>query len=341
MFTRRLVLTAAASVFAFGATVAAHAADWKTQIPELTFALVPAENAAETNNRWQPMMDYLSKKLGVKVTLRIVNDYAAVIEGQKAGNIHIALYGPASYARAYKKVTLRIVNDYAAVIEGQKAGNIHIALYGPASYARAYKVGADVTPFAMEVVNGGIKGYHSVLYVKKDSPYKKLEDLKDKPVAFVDPNSTSGNNVPRFEMNKMGLDPDKFFSKVVYSGTHENSVLALQQGTVEAAFNAWDNENSSTLMKMQTKGIAKYDDYRIIFKSAQIVNSPIAYLNSLPEDAKAAIRDAFLNAYTNDRAAFFKAYDGKYQSYEATSHDAYKGVVELITFVDELKKKSS
>jgi len=91
MFTRRLVLTAAASVFAFGATVAAHAADWKTQIPELTFALVPAENAAETNNRWQPMMDYLSKKLGVKVTLRIVNDYAAVIEGQKAGNIHIAL----------------------------------------------------------------------------------------------------------------------------------------------------------------------------------------------------------------------------------------------------------
>ena len=304
MFTRRLVMAAAASVFAFGATVAAHAADWKTQIPELTFALVPAENAADTNNRWQPMMDYLSKKLGVKVTLRIVN-------------------------------------DYAAVIEGQKAGNIHVALYGPASYARAFKIGADITPFAMEVLNGGIKGYYSVLYVKKDSPYKTLKDLKDKPVAFVDPNSTSGNNVPRFEMNKMGLDPDKFFSKVVYSGTHENSVLALQQGTVEAAFNAWDSETSSTLMKMQTKGIAKYDDYRIIFKSSQIVNSPIAYLNSLPDDAKAAIRDAFLNAYTNDRAAFDKAYDGKYQSYEATTHDAYKGVVDLITFVDELKKKSS
>ena len=238
MLTRRLVLAAAASALAFGATVSAHAADWKAQYPELTFALVPAENAADTTNRWQPMMDYLSKKLGVKVTLRIVN-------------------------------------DYAAVIEGQKASNIHVALYGPASYARAYKIGADVTPFAMEVLNGGIKGYYSVLYVKKDAPYKKLEDLAGKPVAFVDPNSTSGNNVPRFEMNKLGLDPDKFFSKVVYSGTHENSVLALQQGTVEAAFNAWDSETSSTLMKMQTKGIAKYDDYRIIFKSAQIVNSPI------------------------------------------------------------------
>ena len=99
MMTRRLILAAAASAIALGATATAQAGDWKAQYPELTFALVPAENAADTNNRWQPMMDHLSKKLGVKVTLRIVNDYAAVIEGQKAGNIHIALYGPASYAR--------------------------------------------------------------------------------------------------------------------------------------------------------------------------------------------------------------------------------------------------
>lgn len=302
MLTRRVVLGAViASTVAVMAT-SSQAADWRAKYPEVSFAMIPGENAADTNARWTPMMDYLSKKLGVKVSLRIVN-------------------------------------DYAAVIEGQKAGNIHIALYGPASYARAFKVGADVSPFAIEVLKGGVKGYHSVLYVKKDAPYQKLEDLKDKPVAFVDPNSTSGNNVPRFEMNKLNLDPDKFFSKVVYAGTHENAVLALQQGTVEAAFNAWDNDTSSTLMKMQTKGMAKYDDYRIIFKSTQIVNSPIAYLNSLPDDMKADIRDAVLNAYKNDQAAFDKAYDGKYQSYEPVTHDAYKPVVELITFVDEMKKK--
>lgn len=303
MFNRRLMIAATAAVAAMGVVNQASAEDWKTKFPELTFALVPAENAADTTARWTPMMEYLAKKLGVKVTMRIVN-------------------------------------DYAAVIEGQKAGNIQIALYGPASYARATKVGADISPFAMEVSKGGLKGYYSVLYVKKDSPYQKLEDLQGKPVAFVDPNSTSGNNVPRFELNKLGLDADKFFSKIVYSGTHENSVLALSQGTVEAAFNAWDSETSSTLMKMETKGIAKYSDYRIIFKSAQIINSPIAYLNTLPDNAKEAIRDAFLNAYTNDRAAFDKAYDGKYESYIPVTHDAYKGIVDLITFVDELKKKS-
>jgi len=36
---------------------------------------------------------------------------------------------------------------------------------------------------------------------------------------LVDPNSTSGNNVPRFELDKMGIpDADTYFSKVVFTG---------------------------------------------------------------------------------------------------------------------------
>ena len=65
------------------------------------FAVVPAENASGVTDRYAPFVDTCRKELGVKVTLRIANDYAAVIEGQRAGNIHIANYGPASYARAY------------------------------------------------------------------------------------------------------------------------------------------------------------------------------------------------------------------------------------------------
>ncbi len=60
--------------------------------------MVPAENASGVSDRYAPFMDYLSKELGVPVKLRIANDYAAVIEGQRAGNIQIACYGPASYS---------------------------------------------------------------------------------------------------------------------------------------------------------------------------------------------------------------------------------------------------
>src|SRR5258708_19750616 len=98
MIDRRIFLAGAAAL-ALTAS-AASAQEWKTKYPELTFAVVPAENASGVTERWTPFVAYLSKELGVKVTLRIANDYAAVIEGQRAGNIHIASYGSASFARA-------------------------------------------------------------------------------------------------------------------------------------------------------------------------------------------------------------------------------------------------
>src|SRR5512146_1695611 len=82
------------------AGTAASAQDWKTKYPEITFAVVPAENASGVTERFTPFVAYLSKELGIKVNLRIANDYAAVIEGQRAGNIQIASYGSASFARA-------------------------------------------------------------------------------------------------------------------------------------------------------------------------------------------------------------------------------------------------
>jgi phosphonate transport system substrate-binding protein len=67
-----------------GAAAAAGSAvgeDWRTQYRELVFAVVPAENATGVDYRYMPFVAYLARELGTKVTLRIANDYAAVIEG--------------------------------------------------------------------------------------------------------------------------------------------------------------------------------------------------------------------------------------------------------------------
>src|SRR5215470_13434507 len=168
MITRRLVLAGAAAL-AF--TASASAEDWKAKYPELTFAVVPAENASGVTERFAPFIDYLSKELGTKVTLRVANDYAAVIEGQRAGNIQIGYYGPASFARA--RLT-----------------------------------GVKTDAFVIEVNGDGSKGYYSVFYVLAKSPYQKIEDLKGNNLGLVDPNSTSGNNMPRFKLNELGIDPE-------------------------------------------------------------------------------------------------------------------------------------
>lgn len=303
MLTRRHTLTLAAGLAATLATPA-FAQDWKAKYPELVFAIIPAENASGVTERYTPFVNYLSKELGTKVTLRIAN-------------------------------------DYAAIIEGQRAGNIHIASYGPSSFARARMTGAKVDAFAIETNLDGTKGYHSVFYVKKDSPYQKVEDLKGKNLGLVDPNSTSGNNVPRFALNGMKIEPETFFGKVVYTGSHENAIIALQQGTVDIVANWWNDEQESNLQRMVRKNMAKADDFRIIFKSEQIVNSPLAYLSDLPEELKAKIRDAILNITTKDKAAFDKIYEGKQGPLVAVDNKAYDPIIELNKFVDELRKKKS
>src|SRR6476620_5491407 len=100
MYNRRLLLGTAFGAGALAFAGQALAQSWKDKFPELVLPVVPAENASGVTERYQPFVDYLSKELGTKVTLRVANDYAAVIEGQRNGSIHLAGYGPASYARA-------------------------------------------------------------------------------------------------------------------------------------------------------------------------------------------------------------------------------------------------
>lgn len=304
MITRRMMGAALAALSLGGMAIEASAQDWKSKYPELVFATIPAENAGGVTERYGPMVAYLSKELETKVTLRIAQ-------------------------------------DYAALIEGQKASQIHIGMYGPSAFARAMSTGVKTEAFAIEVNGDGSMGYYSVLWVKKDSSAQKLEDLKGKNLCLVDPNSTSGNNVPRFAMSKLGIDPDTFFSKVVYAGSHENAVIGVQQGTCDAAFNWWNDENESNLLRMARKNMVKADDFRLIFKSEQIVNSPIAYLGELPDDLKKAIRDAVFAMSTKDKAAFDKIYEGKQLPWKPIDNKAYEPIVQLNKFVDDLRKKKS
>ncbi len=96
--------------------------------------------------------------------------------------------------------------------------------------------------------------------------------------------------MPMYALNKRGINAEKFFGKMLVTGSHENAVLALWQGTVDVAANAWNAPDDSILTRMLTKGMikhpdgspAKVDDFRIILKSDLIINSPTAYLDALP-----------------------------------------------------------
>jgi phosphonate transport system substrate-binding protein len=179
MIRRRTML---ASLAAAAVAPAAVAQSWKSTYPELVYAVVPTENASGVVDRFTPFAAYLSRTLGTKVTLRVAN-------------------------------------DYAAVIEGQRAGNIHVGYYGPASFSRARMTGVQTEAFVIDVNSDGTKGYCSVFYVRADSPYHNIQDLKGKNLELVD--STSGYNMPLHTLDKMNIEADKYFSRVLVTGSHE------------------------------------------------------------------------------------------------------------------------
>ena len=312
MPTRRHVLgtaLAAAAAAPFSG-IARAAGDWRGQYPEIVYAVIPQENASGTTDRYGPFMAYLTQALGVKATLRVAN-------------------------------------DYAAIIEGQRAGNIHVAYYGPASFARALVTGVKTSAFAIDVNSDGSKGYYSVFYAMADSPYQTVQDLKGKALGLVDPNSTSGYNMPLYALDKMGIDPKTFFSDVVIIGSHENAVIALASGQVQAAANFWSAPGESNLSRMLNKGMLKRpdgspmkeDDFRIVLKSDLIINSPTAALDTLPGDMKAAIRQAWFDAPQKAPDAFAKLSDGKDRPWAPVANADYNDTIKLIRFVDGLKKK--
>ena len=122
-------------------------------------------------------------------------------------------------------------------IEALKFKKAEIGHLGPKSYVEASTNNyANVEPIAQLQLANGSLGYRSCLLVASDSDIFSPEDTAGKTFAFNDPISTSGYLVPStFFMTEMNIDPQKYFSKVIFSGSHEASILAVANHKVEVA----------------------------------------------------------------------------------------------------------
>lgn len=278
--------------------------DWRAQYPKIIFAPSSSENEADRLVRAKPLQDYLKKALGVDMEIFMVSDYAGQIEALKAKKIQMASLGSDAYAAAYD------------VTKG------------------------NVEPLVVQMDAMGSTGYNSIVVVQSDSPYKSIADLKGRSFAFADPNSTSGFLFPTFYFRKMGINPDTYFSKWGFGGSHENDVIAVVNGTYDAGATYTTNEIKGVVQGMVAKGMIKKDAVRTIWKSAMIPNGPIAVLKDLPEQMKKDIQKAFLDFATADPEGF-KIYTapGGIQSYVAATHDRWLDIIAMREENIQLQKK--
>lgn len=218
----------------------------------LTVGLIPSEDSRAMIANSQAMMDMLSKGLGMPVKPFVAADYNGVIEALRSKRLDVAYLGPFSYVLG---TTVADIEAFA-VAETKKAG-------------RTY--------------------YHSQVITHKDTGIKTVADLKGKTFAFVDPSSTSGHLFPKAGLMKAGLNTDKDFSRVLFSGSHDSNAIAVQNRKVDAAAIA-----DRILDAAITKGLAKRDDIVTVWRSDPIPESPTVWRRDLPDDLKKRIQAAFL-----------------------------------------------
>ncbi|RAM64028.1 phosphonate ABC transporter substrate-binding protein [Herbaspirillum rubrisubalbicans] len=196
-------------------------------------------------------------------------------------------------------VDVVVPTSYGSVVEGLIAGAVDVARLGPASYVTARKGDPQITPFAsMQQVEpnfaaqGGVSSvYYALLITRQQGPYDSVASLKGKVLVLADPESTSGSLIPRHIFARQyKLQLDQYFSRIGYSGNHEQSVMAVLQRHADAAFVA-----STNLSRMISDGKLKKSDLRVLWRSAPIPFDPFVYRGQLCADIRQTIRAVFLD----------------------------------------------
>ena len=162
----------------------------------LRIAIAGVMSPSRTLNAYERLVAYMQSRLGMQVTIDQRSSYAEVNDLVRTGQADIAFV----CSRAY--------------LEGQAEFGLALLL--------APEVNGEAT-------------YYSYLIVPSDSPARSLADLRGRAFAFSDPLSNSGRLVPEYVLYQAGETPSSFFGRLEYTGSHDNSVLAVAGHLVDGA----------------------------------------------------------------------------------------------------------
>jgi phosphonate transport system substrate-binding protein len=292
----RVSMLAIAAALAVAAP--AKADDWRKTFKSITFGISSGENQQAGNLRWAPMGPYLQQCLGIE------------------------------------KVTMRVTNDYSGIIEAMVQGDVHLAWLGPAQYAVAHDLmKGDVHPVGMDVSKDGDLGYKWNVVVRADSPFKTLADLKGKSLGWPTPTSASGYVLPMHYFRQIGYVSDKnepiHFSRLVQTGSHDNSLVSVVNRTVDAATNWYYSPSAGAHIRAAGAGTIKLEDIRFIHESPLVPNAPFTTRKSYPEPMKAKMTECLINMPWADKAAWAVVGKDIFGGIAATTHEAYADFIAL------------
>jgi phosphonate transport system substrate-binding protein len=228
--------------------------------------------------------------------------------------------------------------DYDGVIQGLLGGTIDMAWLGASAYAKTYLTDPEAVDVVLVKTNlDGSVGYHSIGFARKDSGITSLDDMKGKVFAFGDPNSTSGYLIPSVEIpaaTGATMESGDYFSEVRFVGGHEQTIVAVNNGDVDAGVtwadgqgNWEDGYNSGALRKAVDSGLIDMNDLVEIWKSKEIPEGPIVLRRALPADVKAKVTTFLNELHGKDEQCAYNMAAGETSGFTPITHEAYESII--------------
>lgn len=257
-----------------------------------------------------------------KMPLRVA--VAAVISPRSTLESYDALLDYLS-RRLERPVQLIQRQTYAEVNDLVRVGQVDVAFVCGGAYVEGQR------EFGMELLvapqmNGGTI-YYSYLIVASDSPARSLNDLRGKVFAFSDPLSNSGRLVPAYELYQLGTPPDTFFSRTIFTYSHDNSIRAVASKLVDGA--AVDSLVYESL-------VASNDDLRakthILEKSQPFGIPPVVVHPALNAELKAQLRAALLqmDADAAGRTALARLRIDRFVTVDDRAYDSIRDMARVV-----------
>jgi phosphonate transport system substrate-binding protein len=243
---------------------------------------IPEEAATEQVRKFKPLAAYLEKKLGMKVEFTPVSDYPAAVEALVNKKVDLVWFGGFTYVQAQQRS------------------------------------GGKIVPIAQREED---TRFQSVFIAKTGSGIKTLADMKGKQVSFGSQSSTSGHLMPRSNLLLAGIDPEKDFKRIAYSGAHDATIASVVSGKVDAA--ALD---ITVWRKFVTEGKVNTKEVDVFFTTPPFYN----YNWSVHADMPAELRNKVLKALLELDASTPEGKEilqlNRATRYIPTSPDNYKGI---------------
>lgn len=261
--------------------------------PSLRVAVGAMISPKETFAHYRQLIEYIGKKMQMPIDLVQRKTYGEISQLLDKGEIDLAFICSGPYAGGKEQYGFELL----------AAPQVH-----------------------------GSHFYRSYLIVNRNQPYQQIEDLRGRIFAFTDPESNTGRLAPTFWLKQIGEDPERFFAKVIYTYSHDNSILAVGRGLVDgAAVDSLIWEYFGNVNPELTRPT------RIIKKSEPYAIPPVVASGKFPVEKSRLAKDLLLSMHLDDEGR--RILDGlMIDRFAVPPADWFESVKQIQTMAASLKE---